>query len=219
MFSVESKAFDISPYYYNLCVFLKLYIYMIILSLAWLLYGAIHSIMAGNYFKGFMSNILGKNFRFYRLIYNIIAFASLVPVLVLQFSIEKMPLWQVSDYQQVIGKFICVFGVIFIATALQGYDLGEFSGIDFKKKNEIQELKTDGLLEYVRHPLYFGILLLVWGLFISDASTRSLVGAIAVTIYLFVGIYFEEKKLILTFGEQYKKYQKEVAMLIPFLRV
>ena len=192
---------------------------MIILSLAWLLYGAIHSIMAGNYFKGFMSNILGKNFRFYRLIYNIIAFASLVPVLVLQFSIEKMPLWQVSDYQQVIGKFICVFGVIFIATALQGYDLGEFSGIDFKKKNEIQELKTDGLLEYVRHPLYFGILLLVWGLFISDASTRSLVGAIAVTIYLFVGIYFEEKKLILTFGEQYKKYQKEVAMLIPFLRV
>ncbi len=192
---------------------------MIILSLAWLLYGAIHSLMAGKVFKDFISKILGKNFRFYRLIYNIIAFASLVPVLVLQFSIEKIPLWQVSDYQQVIGKFICVFGVIFIATALQGYDLGEFSGIDFKKKIEIQELKTDGLLEYVRHPLYFGILLLVWGLFISDASTRSLVGAIAVTIYLFVGIYFEEKKLILTFGEQYKKYQKEVAMLIPFLRV
>ena len=192
---------------------------MIILSLAWLLYGAIHSLMAGSVFKGFLSNILGKNFRFYRLIYNIIAFALLIPVLFIQFSIEKSPLWQVSDYQQVIGKFICVFGVIFIATALQGYDLGEFSGIDFNKKNETQELKTDGLLEYVRHPIYFGILLLVWGLFISDVFTRSLVGAIAVTIYLFVGIYFEEKKLILTFGEQYIKYQKEVAMLIPFLKI
>ena len=192
---------------------------MIILSLAWLLYGAIHSLMAGSVFKGFLSNILGKNFRFYRLIYNIIAFTSLIPVLFIQFSIEKLPLWQVSDYQQVIGKFICVFGVIFIATALQGYDLGEFSGIDFNKKNETQELKTDGLLEYVRHPIYFGILLLVWGLFISDVFTRSLVGAIAVTIYLFVGIYFEEKKLILTFGEQYIKYQKEVAMLIPFLKI
>lgn len=192
---------------------------MIILSVAWLLYGAIHSLMAGNAFKDFMSKILGKNFRFYRLIYNIIAFASLIPVLVLQFSTEKIPLCQVSDYQQVIGKFICVFGVIFIATALQGYDLGEFSGIDFNKKNEPLTLKTDGLLEYVRHPIYFGILLLVWGLFISDASSRSLTSAIAITIYLLVGIYFEEKKLILTFSEQYKKYQKEVAMLIPFLKV
>ncbi len=192
---------------------------MILLSLAWLLYGAIHSLMAGNAFKDLMLKILGKNFRFYRLIYNIFAFALLIPVLTLQFSVEKISLWQASDYQGVIGKFICVFGVIFIATALQGYDLGEFSGIDFQKKNETPALKTDGLLEYVRHPLYFGILLLVWGLFISDASSRSLAGAIAVTIYLFVGIHFEEKKLIATFGEQYKKYQKEVAMLIPFLRI
>ena len=192
---------------------------MLLLSFAWLLYGAIHSLMAGNTFKDLMAKILGKNFRFYRLIYNIFAFALLIPVLTLQFSTEKNSFWQVSDYQQVIGKFICVFGIIFIATALQGYDLSEFSGINFKKNNEPPVLKTDGLLEYVRHPLYFGILLLVWGLFISDAFTRSLVGAVAVTIYLFVGIYFEEKKLIATFGEQYKKYQKDVAMLIPFLRV
>jgi methanethiol S-methyltransferase len=193
--------------------------FMILLSLAWLLYGAIHSLMAGKAFKNLMLKILGKNFRFYRLIYNAFAFALLVPVLTIQFSTEKISLWQVSDYQGVIGKFICVFGVIFIATALQGYDLGEFSGIDFKEKNEPPPLKTDGLLEYVRHPIYFGILLLVWGLFISDASTRSLAGAIAVTIYLFVGIHFEEKKLVSTFGEQYRKYQKDVAMLIPFLRV
>lgn len=191
--------------------------FMELLTLAWLLYGAIHSLMASNFFKDFMSKILGKNFRFYRLIYNIFAFALLIPVLTLQFSTEKVQIWQVSDYEQVIGKFICVFGVIFIATALQGYDLGEFSGIDFKKTNEIPKLKTDGLLEYVRHPLYFGILLLVWGLFISEASTRSLASAIAITIYLLVGIYFEEKKLVITFGEPYKKYQKEVAMLIPFL--
>ena len=192
---------------------------MILLSLAWLLYGAIHSFMASIFFKEIMSKTLGKNFRFYRLIYNIIAFISLVPVLALQFSTEKTSLWQVSPYEQVIGKFICVFGAIFIATALQGYDLSEFSGIDSKKNNETQALKTDGLLEYVRHPIYFGILLLVWGLFISDASTRSLAGAIALTIYLLVGIYFEEKKLIITFGEAYQKYQKEVAMLIPFLKI
>lgn len=191
---------------------------MFILFFVWLLYGAIHSLMASSFFKDSMSSFLGKNFRFYRLIYNIIAFVSLIPVLILQFSVEKIQLWQVSDYEQVIGKFICVWGVIFIATALQGYDLSEFSGFDLAKNNKPQELKTDGLLKYMRHPIYFGILLLVWGLFITDASTRNLSGAIAVTIYLLVGIYFEEKKLVQTYGEAYQKYQKQVAMLIPFLK-
>lgn len=165
-----------------------------------------------------MAKLLGKNFRFYRLIYNVVAFVSLIPVLILQFSVEKIPLWQVSNYEQVIGKFICVWGVIFIATALQGYDLSEFSGFDLAKNNKPHELKTDGLLKYIRHPIYFGILLLFWGLFIADASTRNLSGAIAVTIYLLVGIYFEENKLVEIYGEAYTKYQKQVAMLIPFLK-
>lgn len=191
---------------------------MFILFFAWLLYGAVHSLMASSFFKDSMSSFLGKKFRFYRLIYNLIAFVSLIPVLILQFSIEKIQLWQVSAYEQVIGKFICVWGVIFIATALQGYDMSELSGSDFTKKDKIQELKTDGLLKYVRHPIYFGILLLVWGLFITDASTRNLSGAIAVTIYLLIGIYFEEKKLIEIYGEAYTKYQTQVAMLIPFLK-
>jgi protein-S-isoprenylcysteine O-methyltransferase Ste14 len=70
----------------------------------------------------------------------------------------------------------------------------------------------------MRHPIYFGILIFVWGMFVTDASTRSLTSAIAITIYLFVGIYFEEKKLIEVFGEKYKKYQHDVPMLIPFLK-
>lgn len=191
---------------------------MLLLAFTWLLYGAIHSFMASNYFKNFAVKILGKYFRFYRLIYNFLAFILLIPVFVMQFSTIKETLWQVSVYQPVIGKFISVWGAILIATALQGYDLSEFSGLDFNKSQEKNEFKNDGLLKYMRHPIYFGILLLVWGMFIADASTRSLAGAIAVTIYLFVGIYFEEKKLIEIFGEKYKRYQQDVPMLIPFLR-
>jgi protein-S-isoprenylcysteine O-methyltransferase Ste14 len=191
---------------------------MLFLLFSWLLYGFIHSLMASYFFKDFMSKILGKYVHFYRLIYNFIAFALLIPVLALQFSLEKIPLWQVSDYQSVIGKFISVLGVIFVAIALQGYDLSEFLGTDFGKKNKESAFKTDGLLEYVRHPIYTGTLLLIWGFFIADASTRSLTGAVALTIYVLIGIYFEEKKLIMVFGEQYRNYQKQVPMLIPFLK-
>lgn len=191
---------------------------MLLLAFTWLLYGAIHSFMASTYFKKFAAKILGKYFRFYRLIYNILAFGLLIPVFAVQFSTEKEALWQVSIYQPVIGKFICVWGAFLIATALQGYDLSEFSGLDFNKNNVKNEFKNNGLLKYMRHPIYFGILLFVWGMFVADASTRSLTGAIAVTIYLFIGIYFEEKKLLEVFGEKYKRYQQEVPMLIPFLK-
>ena len=191
---------------------------MLLLAFAWLLYGAIHSFMASNYFKNFVVKILGKYFRFYRLIYNVLAFVLLIPVFAVQFSSEKEMLWQISIYQPVIGKFITICGVLFVFRALQGYDLLEFSGLDFNKKQEQGEFKSDGLLKYMRHPIYFGILISVWGIFLADASTRSLTSAVAITIYLFVGIYFEEKKLLAVFGEKYKRYQQEVTMLIPFLK-
>lgn len=191
---------------------------MLLLAFAWLLYGAIHSFMASNYFKNFAAKILGENFRFYRLIYNVLAFILLIPIFNLKFSIEKESFWQVSIYQSVIGKFITIFGVLFVSRALQGYNLFEFSGLDFNKNQEKNEFKSDGLLKYMRHPIYFGILTFIWGMFIADASTRSLTSAIAVTIYLYIGIYFEEKKLLEVFGEKYKRYQQEVPMLIPFLR-
>lgn len=191
---------------------------MLTLAFAWLLYGTIHSFMASNYFKNFAEKILGKYFRFYRLIYNILAFALLIPVFAVQFSTEKQALWQVSNYQSILGKTIAICGVFLVSKALQGYDLREFSGIDYNKSQEKNELKSDGLLKYMRHPIYFGILIFVWGMFVTEASTRSLTSAVAVTIYLFVGIYFEEKKLIEVFGEKYKKYQHDVPMLIPFLK-
>lgn len=191
---------------------------MLLLAFAWLLYGAIHSFMASNYFKNFAVKILGKYFRFYRLIYNILAFVLLIPIFFLKLSIEQEALWQVSVYQSIIGKFIIICGVLLIAKALQGYDLFEFSGFDFNKSQEKNEFKSDGLLKYMRHPIYFGLLIFVWGIFITDASIKSLSSAIPVTIYLFIGIYFEEKKLMQVFGEKYKKYQDEVPMLIPFLK-
>lgn len=191
---------------------------MLLLAFTWLLYGAIHSFMASNYFKNFAEKILGKYFRFYRLIYNVLAFLLLILVFNIKFSTEKEALWQVSVYQSIIGKFIVICGVLLVSKAVQGYDLLEFSGLDFNKNQEKNEFKSDGLLKYMRHPIYFGILIFVWGMFIADASTRSLASAVAVTVYLFVGIYFEEKKLIEVFGEKYKRYQQDVPMLIPFLR-
>lgn len=71
------------------------------------------------------------------------------------------------------------------------------------------------MLHYVRHPLYTGTFLVVWGLFLKDATLKTLIMAICLTIYTLIGIYFEEKKLISSFGDDYLAYRRRVPMLFP----
>jgi protein-S-isoprenylcysteine O-methyltransferase Ste14 len=42
--------------------------------------------------------------------------------------------------------------------------------------------------------------------------------AAVTTAYIFVGIFFEERDLIHQFGDEYRRYRKQVSMLIPFWR-
>jgi len=79
------------------------------------------------------------------------------------------------------------------------------------------ELKLDGIHKYVRHPLYLGTLLFVWGLFFIFPFLNNLIAVVAITIYVLVGIKFEEKKLVKEFGNDYAEYIKNVPGLFPKL--
>lgn len=79
------------------------------------------------------------------------------------------------------------------------------------------ELKLEGIHKYVRHPLYLGTLLFIWGLFFIFPLLNNLIAAAAITIYVLIGIKFEEKKLLNEFGNVYAEYMKKVPGLIPKL--
>ena len=85
-------------------------------------------------------------------------------------------------------------------------------------ENVRNELQIRGIHKYVRHPLYLGTFVFIWGLFLLFPVLSLLVTNAIITIYTLIGIQFEEKKLIDEFGESYRQYRAAVPKLIPFFK-
>ena len=74
---------------------------------------------------------------------------------------------------------------------------------------------TTGIHNYVRHPLYAGTFLFIWGLLLLLPYWSLLIADSIITLYTLIGIRFEENKLVREFGKPYEEYQNEVPMIIP----
>ena len=81
-----------------------------------------------------------------------------------------------------------------------------------------EKFSTDGMLKRMRHPLYSAVLLIIFGYVLFHPTYVTLVSAGMLTLYVFVGIQLEERKLIRQFGDQYLEYKKNTPMLVPKFR-
>ena len=185
----------------------------IILTFIWFIYFVLHSIFADNRTKEKLKNIA----KYYRLIYSVIALLMIFPIAFYMIIIPTEWLLEKNIVSKFLGLMLATYGIIIFKMSLKSYNISEFLGLKQAKQDKTiqKNLSNIGLLKYVRHPMYSGSLLLIWGYFVFAPHLANLITVICFTLYFIIGTKLEEKKLVEEFGAAYTDYQKKVPMLIP----
>jgi protein-S-isoprenylcysteine O-methyltransferase Ste14 len=169
-----------------------------------------------------VKRLLKKYYAFYRLFYVIISIILLIPVVNYTSENKSEVIIHYPLFLDLI-RYLLISGslILFFKAFLFDYDLFTFFGIRQIKNihqstPEKGKIQKKGLLKFVRHPMYSALLILLW----SSNTMRWTDIAVntVLTIYIVIGSWLEEKKLIREFGNEYIQYQREVPMLIPFTK-
>ena len=181
------------------------------------MFAIIHHVMANEPFKNKVSGLLGEHYRYYRLIYSMVACISLAAVLGVQFSIWSPVLSLHVSLKYLLAIPLGTAGIWLMAVCIikYFYRLSGVSALSGKKAGI--KLEVTGIHRYVRHPLYLGTLLLVTALFFLFPLLSNLICCLSIFSYVLIGIRSEERKLVDKFGEEYITYKNRTPMLIPRL--
>ncbi|KAA1194348.1 isoprenylcysteine carboxylmethyltransferase family protein [Pseudohalioglobus sediminis] len=79
-----------------------------------------------------------------------------------------------------------------------------------------EEFTEPALYKYSRHPMYLGVLMVLWATPVM--SVGHLLMAAIWSVYVFVGIGYEERDLLERFGDRYSDYMARVPQLLPLGR-
>jgi protein-S-isoprenylcysteine O-methyltransferase Ste14 len=186
-----------------------------ILLLALTIWGVVHSFLASHLAKDLFRFKVGQ-MDFYRLAYNIFAGISFLPILYLMATLPNQVVYEVPSPWNLVMFGGQLLSAILLLTAFLQTDSLSFVGLrQLFEKEKSGTLVTRGLYRVVRHPLYTFGLLFIW--LTPTVSQNSLTVYIGATIYTLIGAYFEERKLLREFGDNYAKYKQNTPMLIPGL--
>jgi methanethiol S-methyltransferase len=189
----------------------------IILATAWILYCVLHSVLASSKFKQTASDKMRRQYKFYRLYYTVFAFAGFVLVLFYQITIPSYRIFIPNTVSLVLGIIIAFSGLLIMTICILKYFM-QLSGLKGLIENRTSnELMITGIHKIVRHPLYAGTFVFIWGLVVIFPLASLLIADTIITVYTLIGLRFEEMKLEKEFGEAYRLYKQKVPMIIPKL--
>lgn len=118
----------------------------------------------------------------------------------------NQPLWFLGQLLFYLGVAIAVWAAILLGPNLTPLPKPKANG----------ELIQTGLYRFVRHPIYFGVILLCFGWVAIEQTVYSFVLAFILLIFFDLKSKREESWLIEKFPE-YRSYQQKTKKLIPYL--
>ena len=191
-----------------------------VLALLWIIWCAIHSGMVSVTATEYLKRRFGSHFRFYRLVFNLVAIATIIPVILYGQSIQGHVVFRWEGFMIVFQVLLLTIAVLLFFAGGRHYDMLQFLGLrqirtgtSHSALTETGTLNTTGILSITRHPWYLATIILIWA---RGLDVPTLVTNIILTLYLIVGTALEERKLLIEYGEDYRRYQQKVSMLIPF---
>jgi methanethiol S-methyltransferase len=189
---------------------------MLTLIILWLSFGISHSFLAATNVRAFFEKLTPNNPNYFRLIYNAISLFLLYLIVDKTIELDElMPL--LNDYFliKLIGGALVLCSVYVLFGVANQMNLLAFFGL--KKEENREGLMTGGWYKIVRHPLYFGLILLFLGVFLVFPTWGVFISLVFSKLYILIGIEFEEKKLRRVFGQDYIDFSKGKKKYIPFV--
>jgi len=179
-----------------------------------------HSVMARPAFKRWWTRLVPPSVE--RSTYVVFASAALL-LLYWQWRPIPDPIWTVQDPLGVgvlsgifwFGWLLLLYST-FLINHFELFGLRQVIGRLLHWEQPKPEFRTPSVYRRVRHPIYLGFLLAFWA--VPTMTAGHLLFSIATTGYILIGIYLEERDLIDLFGDQYRRYRRQVSMLIPLPR-
>ncbi|MBW2462235.1 MAG: isoprenylcysteine carboxylmethyltransferase family protein [Deltaproteobacteria bacterium] len=186
------------------------------LILAW---GVQHSVMARQSFKDRLTRILPEHLE--RSTYVLASSLTLAGLMLLWQPMEGV-LWHVESQPLVITLWV-VNGLAWAGVPLVSFMIDHFDLFGLKqaftqwrrRSFERTGFVMPWLYRYVRHPMMTAILLALW---VTPHMTVShLVLALGMSVYIYVGVYFEERSLARELGQAYVDYRAKTPKFLPGL--
>ena len=205
---------------------------------AFALFALLHSVGAQEPFKDALARIAGRFFvdHFWRILYCALSFWALyyaVASLHWARNLEN-DVWLVAYpdwlWQSITALHLGSIALVYVAFIQSDYLeflglkqagrgimalMGRRAGTTELSLFGTHRLVTGGVYGLVRHPMMAAGF---WFLLTSGPSLNNLIYTGMYTVYMVIGGYYEEKRMIRVFGEEYLRYRRRVGAFFPRLR-
>ncbi|OGT70948.1 MAG: hypothetical protein A3H44_11235 [Gammaproteobacteria bacterium RIFCSPLOWO2_02_FULL_57_10] len=181
------------------------------------LFGIQHSVMARPAFKERLARVLPRTIE--RSTY-VLASSVVLILLFWQWRPLTAPVWSVQSevakmllWAGMFGGFLVVLLSTFIISHFELFGLRQV-WLNLRRQSYSQlGFSVKYMYRFVRHPLYLGFIFAFWAT--PHMTVGHLLFAVGMTIYILVGIRYEERDLVHFLGADYADYRGKVPMLIP----